>query len=823
MVKVEFFPLDVDYISGASGRAVLRIFGRTLDEKRVCIYDDSFEPYFYVLPTKKEDIRGLMEKLLLLKTRDGERLAYVTKAEPLKKMLLGKSVEVIKVQVNHPKDVSALREDVKMFKEVQEIYESDIPFYRRYLIDKHLTPLMSCVAEGEEIEDSVAADIVLKAHRIEQQGDVFLKNPRILAFDIEVCSPTKSPDGDHDPIVMLAVYGNEGYSKVLTWKEFSNPKKHIEFVPDEGTLILRFKEILHEYKPDYLVGYFSDGFDFPYLKKRADKFKIKLTLGVDGSTLKLSKRVGVSTAKLTGIAHIDIFKFLRRIMSELFHTRDYSLDTIGKQLLGEGKTGLDVNNLYPAWTKNDEDQIREFCEYNLQDARITHRLANIMMPHLNEFVKTLGLPVDEVSRMSFGQLVEWYLVRHVQTFNEIIPNKPSSTEMRRRDLESYEGAFVYQPEPGLYRDVMVFDFRSLYPTIITAHNICVSTITAQPEDAYISPEIDVNGKQVRYHFTHKYEGFIPQILKEILMRRNRIKEIMSKEGKKDPVLNARQYSLKIVANSFYGYFGFSGARWYSNECAAAITAYARDYIRKVMQQAEGVGFKVIYGDTDSVFISLGEKSKKHAMDFLKDVNRGLPSLMELSYENFYPRGLFVMKKGEAKGAKKKYALIDEEGDIKVTGFETVRGDWSVLAKEVQEKVFEIILREQDVKKAVSYVKDILKKVERKEIPLEKMIIQKQLKKDIRAYESVGHHVEVARRLQERGERVQVGSMIPFIVTEGKGKVRERAQPVDESTSYDSEYYVNNQVIPVVTSIFEALGYSKDEFSRRDQSTLGDFS
>jgi DNA polymerase elongation subunit (family B) len=242
-----------------------------------------------------------------------------------------------------------------------------------------------------------------------------------------------------------------------------------------------------------------------------------------------------------------------------------------------------------------------------------------------------------------------------------------------------------------------------------------------------------------------------------------------------------------------------------------------------MQQAEGVGFKVIYGDTDSVFISLGEKSKKHAMDFLKDVNRGLPSLMELSYENFYPRGLFVMKKGEAKGAKKKYALIDEEGDIKVTGFETVRGDWSVLAKEVQEKVFEIILREQDVKKAVSYVKDILKKVERKEIPLEKMIIQKQLKKDIRAYESVGPHVEVARRLQERGERVQVGSMIPFIVTEGKGKVRERAQPVDESTSYDSEYYVNNQVIPVVTSIFEALGYSKDEFSRRDQSTLGDFS
>ncbi len=823
MVSVEFFPIDVDYVTSPSGRGIIRIFGRTLDEKRVCIFDDSFEPYFYVLPRKTEDIRMLIEKLMALKVRDNERLAYVTRAEPIKKMLSGKEVDAVKVYVNHPKDVAVLRDEVREFKEVAERFEADIPFVRRYLIDKNLIPLISCAAEGEEIEENVLADITLKARLVEQKGDIFIKNPRILAFDIEVSSKQKMPDGEKDPIVMLAFYGNDGYSKVITWKEFPNPKKDVEFVPDEGNLILRFKEVVQEYKPDYLAGYFSDGFDFPYLHERADKFKIKLTLGLDRSTIKFSRRGGVSTAKITGIAHIDVFKFLKRVMSELFHAQSYDLDTVAKKLLGEGKKEVDIGTLHDAWDANDSEKIKEFCEYNLQDARLTHRLVNIMMPHLNEFVKTIGLPVDDISRMTFGQIVEWYLVKHLQEFHELIPNRPSRIEMRKRDMESYEGAFVFEPEPGLYKDIMVFDFRSLYPTIITAHNICTSTITDTAEDAHISPEIEVNGKKVHYYFTHKRDGFIPVILKDVLMRRNRIKEIMAKDQKKDPVLNARQYSLKIVANSFYGYFGFSGARWYSNECAAAITAYGRDYIKKVIAEAQKAGFKIIYSDTDSIFLALGEKEKKDALNFLKEVNRGLPSLMELEFQDYYPRGLFVMKKGEAKGAKKKYALIDEEGNIKVTGFETVRGDWSILAKEVQERVFEIILREKDVEKAVGYVKDIIKKVEKKEIPMEKMIIQKQMKKDIHEYESIGPHVEVAKRLRERGESVGPGSIITYVVNEGKGMVRERAKPADESESYDSEYYIHNQIIPVVTKIFDVLGYGKDTFIQKEQSTLGDFS
>ena len=288
-------------------------------------------------------------------------------------------------------------------------------------------------------------------------------------------------------------------------------------------------------------------------------------------------------------------------------------------------------------------------------------------------------------------------------------------------------------------------------------------------------------------------------------------------------MNARQYSLKILANSFYGYIGFAGARWYNNACAASVTAYGRQYIKNLLKKAEASGLKVIYSDTDSVFISLSGKTKKDAHDFLKEINRELPSLIELELENFYPRGIFVMKKGQTKGAKKKYALIDEKGNVKVVGFETVRGDWSYIAKEVQNIVLEIILKEESKEKALAYVQEIIKKIETREIPIEKMVIQKQLRKEIADYESVGPHVVVAKQLRERGEYIGVGAMIKYVIEEGKGIIRERAKPVDEAKNYDVEYYINNQIIPAIKSIFEVLDINKELLiAKHNQSSLSDF-
>jgi DNA polymerase elongation subunit (family B) len=157
------------------------------------------------------------------------------------------------------------------------------------------------------------------------------------------------------------------------------------------------------------------------------------------------------------------------------------------------------------------------------------------------------------------------------------------------------------------------------------------------------------------------------------------------------------HALKIPSNSFFGYLGYPRSRWYSRECAGSITAYARQYIKEVINEAEKSKFDVIYGDTDSAVIRLGDRTKEDALKFMKDFNSKLPEAMELELEDFYVRGVFVGKKQgnkESLGAKKKYALITESGRIKIRGFELVRRDWSKIARETQRKVLETILKER---------------------------------------------------------------------------------------------------------------------------------
>ena len=820
-MQIDFFIVDLEYISA---RKTMALYGRTIDGKKICVLDPTFQFYFWVVPEEKEDTRKLLNYIKAIRISLPEKgLHYVSDATIEQKKFLGKPISAIKVVVNEYDAINEIKEDIKEFGKCKT-YENDFPAYRRYLIDKQLTPLLLCTVEGEEVEDEIISDITIKAKNIVHKGETLLKQPKILGFDIEVYMDTNkgSPQEDKDPIVMVGFYGNDGFSKVITWKQFPKPKKYIEFVKDEGNLILQFKSVIKEYKPDYLVGYFSDGFDFPFIRARAAKYGIKLDLSLNRKEIKSARRGETFSTKITGIAHIDIYKFIHRMMRDTLDVASYSLDNVGKALLGEGKEDVDITGLAYAWDKGGEG-LREYCEYNLTDAKLAYRLTQIMLPNLHEIVKLVGQPIYDVCRMTYGQLVEWFLIKEVKKFNELTPKRPYHPDIAVRRTQTYEGGFVYEPKAGLYKDIVVFDFRSLYPSVISAHNICPSTITNEETDSNKTPEIEINGETTNFYFTHKVEGFIPTILKDIIQRRNRVKEILNKDEKNDPVLNARQHTLKILANSFYGYLGFPSARWYNKSCAASIAAYARYYIKEIIEKAKEAGFKVIYSDTDSVFISLVDgKTTRDARIFLRDVNHELPSLIELEFQGFYPKGIFVAKKATEKGAKKKYALIDDKGKIEIKGFETIRGDWSVIAKEVQHKVFEIALKDDDAGKAREYVKTIIKRIKQKEIPLEKMVIQKQLKKDIRDYESIGPHVAVAKQMREKGIHVSSGTIIKYVIDEGNGPLKDKAKMPQDCSTYDAEYYINNQIIPAVEKIFEVLGFEKLIFMEKDQSQLSDF-
>ncbi len=810
--KVSFFPLDAAY-KVVEGKPVIYLYGRTIDENQICVTYDRFEPYFYVIP---KDGLNISEKLQKIRIEDNGNISYVTRTETLVKRFFGKEVFVIKVFTNLPSSIPIIKDAIKEWEIVESIYEYDIPFVRRYLIDNNITPLTLHQAIGN-FSNPKSRVAIFDADNIEQISTETLREPRVLAFDIETYSPFDLMiDAEKNPIIMLSFYAKD-FKTVFVWKSFETKIDYINFVDSEEELIKKFKEVIEDYKPDILTGYFSDGFDLPYLKTRADKYKIKLDIGLDYSELKI-KSGKVSTASITGISHLDIFKFVKKIIGTTLETSSYDLNAVASELLGEKKHDVHLADLPYIWDNN-LNALERFCEYNLNDSILTYNLTIKMLPTLIEMVKIVNLPIYDVNRMGFSQLVEWYIIKQTPSFNEIIPNKPNYDDIQRRKADTYEGGFVFEPKPGLYKDIVVFDFRSLYPTILSSHNIgpdTINSICCKDTAQEISVEADK-----KYWFCSKRKGFISVLIEDLITRRIRIKEIIREEhDEKYVFLDARQNSLKLLANSFYGFLGFFGARWYSLDCAKCTTALGRHYIQKVIENAQKDGFFVVYGDTDSVFMTLDNKLREDAKNFADAINKELPGLMELEFEGFYPAGIFVSAKLGAFGAKKKYALLSDEGVLKIRGFETVRRNWSLIAKSVQEKVLNIILREHDTKKALEYVKSVINDLRNKKVALEKVIIQTQLQKDILSYAAKGPHVAVAQRLKNRGIPIGAGSIIKYVVTQGSDIIRNRSKLPEEvkESDYDADYYINNQVIPSVERIFNVLGYTKEDLLETKEQT-----
>src|SRR3989338_5881051 len=809
MVKIKFYPIDIDERDG------VRLFGRTEDGKSIVVLDKSQESYFYIIPEKEINLDKFLDKIKDVEIDDNGIYYTIEKVVVVDKKYLGDDVKAIKVTVDKPSSIKIIKDELKKLPEVSEELEYDIPSYRKYLIDKEITPLTLCEVDGELIENM---GILYIDGKVSQISEKICDNYRMLAFDIETYSTANEEAIGDNPIISLALYGNDGFKKVITWKKFKDANEDIEFVGSEDELIEKFKNHVKNYDPDFLVGYYSDGFDFPQIMDRTKKYKINLGLGKDRSNVNFTERGKIKSAKINGIVHLDIYKFISKIMAGSLNLDSYSLGSVSNAILGENKLQMDFVDINQAWDKGDVSGI---CDYNLQDSRLTLRLAERILPNLIEIAKIVGINIFDVCRVSYGQLVESYLIKRAKEFNVLIPNKPSGDIIAMRKVHTYQGGFVMEPKPGLYENLVVLDFMSLYPSIIVSKNISPSSLNKSK--GYKSPDIvEESGRKVNYYFDKK-ESFIPSVIKDIILRRQRIKEIL--KGKKDSVLKARSYGLKTIMNAAYGYYAFFGARWYSKECASAITAFAREYIQEAIKGAEKFGLNVIYADTDGFAAVLNKKTENDILNFLDKLNDELPGLMELELEDFYKRGIFVSKKGEGSGAKKKYALINKDGELKIIGFETVRRDWSFIARKTQKKVLEIILKENDGEKAMNYVKDVISKLRKKEVKIKDLIIFTQLRMKLEDYVQIGPHVSVARKMQKKGVKVGVGSPIWFVIKSGKGMIRDKADIPEnvKEGGYDEDYYVNNQIVPSVERIFDVLKYNKEDLIKdKTQSSLGDF-
>lgn len=761
------------------------------------IYDTTFEPYFYLDADDIETAQPIIEQLSV---EEKGALVKPKKVERVRKTILGKEKEILKIVCNHPRDIPIIREEVK---KLGTTYEHNIPFTRRYIIDKGLIPLMLVKFErqGKELK------------RITKIQETPLKF-NILAFDIETYNPQGAPRPSKDPILMIS-YANSS-SGVLTTKKIN---KFTTFCKNEKEMIEKFCQLVKETNTEILIGYNSSQFDLPYLKERAAVLKTQLSLGRDGSSFRLHRRGLITKAKITGRIHIDLFHIIRFLATigalKTFH---FTLAEVYSELTGRMKKSIPKIEIWKYW--DDERKCEELAEYSLSDAVAAKELAEQLLPMEFEISKLSKVPLFDICGSSTGTIVEQLLINRAHWENIIVPNQPKEEEIAARAASPAVGAFVKMPEPGIYENLAVFDFRSLYPSIIISHNIDPYTLNCSccGKDAYVSP--------VGHRFCKKKKGLIPTVLEELLQKRAEIKKKMKtlKPGSEEYIqLDARQQALKITANSFYGYLLYPRSRWYSKEAGESTTAWGRHYIQETMSKAEKAGFKVLYGDTDSLMLLLGNKTKKDALEFVKKINEELPEKMELELEGFYSRGVFVSKKSEAKGAKKKYALIGEDGRIKIRGFELVRRDWAGVAKKVQQQVLEAILKEGSKEKAVRIVRDKINELREGKTPLEELVIYTQLKKSIGKYEVTSPELEAAKKALSAGMPVEEGSLIGYIITKKGATISEKALPTELARDYDANYYIEHQVIPAVLKILRELGVKKEDllFGGK-QSSLGEW-
>ncbi len=856
-MKLSFFPFDFSHkveVNGEGENTLLVMYGKTAKGEKVTV-SYPFAPYFYC--EKKDPIRSKIENLHIA-GKDAGFDAKVCLVEEVTRNLIGVDGHYFKVTVNVPKAVVILAREIESWGVT--CYEKDILYVHRAIRDMGILACsrLDAVVEKNVVdskgsnETTCGRDMYIATSVSVVTKDEVCSDFSILAVDIETYAVSKEIDATKNPILMIGLYGatsagvkgkeKKAYERVLTWKKCSGMPSYAEVFADEKEMLVALNLAVSEFGPDILTGYYSDGFDFPYIKTRADKLGVKLSWGVDGSELFLSKRGSLrdSESSIVGIVHLDVCAFVKNIFGKNLKTESFSLDAVASELLSEKKLDVSLDALSPAWDAGSKDLAR-FMEYNLQDARLTWRLCERLLLDMIEFARVIGVPLFDVIRMKFSRLVESFILNRAAGAGILAPNKPSDEETGDRMDDAVQGAFVFEPIPGLYKDIAVFDFRSLYPSIITAHNISPESL--QCDHSECKKKV-VPGRE-KYWFCLKKKAFLPSILEDIINKRSEIKAKLKKHKAQDEVrvmLESRSYAFKILANSFYGYLGFYAARWYCIECSDSTTAYARYYIGDTIEVASREGFKVIYADTDSCFMERGAKSKEDATLFMKKINAHLPGLMELELEGYYPRGIFVGAKGAEKkmeknvevgggdekitpkGAKKRYALLSEDGKMKITGFEVVRRNAIELAREVQEEVLRRVLSD-DVVGAVAYAQKMVADLKLGKIPLSKLVMKTQLTRELGKYSSIGPHVRVATMMKERGERVYSGMTVAYVILKGKGLVRDRAvEPKDAvKGEYDIDYYMDHHLIPCVSSILLVFGYSEDQIAlRSEQKGLNKF-
>ncbi|MFP6663961.1 MAG: DNA polymerase II [Deltaproteobacteria bacterium] len=739
------------------GVPVIRLFGRLDKGGPFLIEEDRFRPYFFL---HARDLKKLP-------SRDGLTIEASRLVD-----LEGK--KVARIAVATPPDVTRLRDRLEAAG--AHPLEADLRFPYRYLIDLG-------VRAGIEIEaEPVAAE----------RGLAYYHNPKIRPAEVEPRLDFLSLDIETMPdagsILSFALAGS-GVDEVYVVS--AERVQGASVVDDEAALLRMLAQRIRAIDPDVIVGWNVVDFDLRVIAKRAEVLGIRLEFGrVPGEMIFQSDRhfTRQGRVEIPGRVVLDGIGLVR----DAIRLPDYRLQTVAMSVLGKGKlidheapdAAAEILRLY----KEDREAL---AAYNLEDAR----LVNEILAHeglLDLAIKRSqlsGMPLDRVgaSVASFDRLYLPELRRR----GFVAPSV-------RRDAESgrVAGGAVLDSVPGLFSNVAVFDFKSLYPSLIRTFSLDPLAFACAGEGAVEAP----NGARFS-----RDTAILPDLLAEFIESREEAK------GRGD---RHADQAIKVMMNSLFGVLASPGCRFANPEIANAITGFGQQTLRWTRDAFEVAGVSVLYGDTDSVFVKLNIEYGQSPQEVAEELRQriegniqerirrdyGVEPKLILELEYILERFFLPRVRGGKGGSKKRYAGW-RDGKLLVVGLEAVRRDWPELSRRVQRGLLERLFQNQEI---LPWLKEVIASVRAGEVDDELVYVKRLRKGDLSRYtKAVPPHVQAARKAGK-----DAGNVIRYIITATGPEPVLSGRPLPPGI--DREHAIEKLLRPIADAILPEIHTSFDE-------------
>lgn len=577
-----------------------------------------------------------------------------------------------------------------------------------------------------------------------------------------------------------------GRSEELQLDDKEAPAR-LNYLPTETLLLEFFVEKIEELNPDLIIGWNVVGFDLAFLLERSRQLNFPLCIGRDKSAPRLIEQTGsLPIVDLRGRLVIDGPPLLR---GTSIRFSDWRLDTAAREVLGRGKSISDVGRVTEIERRFREDK-EALARYNLDDAILVTEIfekskaLNLM---INRSLIT-GLPPDQIHR-SVAAFDRFFLPR-LHRKGYVAPNR---SDVRAKATSP--GAMVFSGGFGLFEEVAVLDFKSLYPSLMQTFHIDPYSLLKAAENPLITPvNISFSGS----------EHILPDYIGQLMQRRE-----AARNAKDDSLA----YAIKILMNSMYGVMGAVGCRFYDIKLPTAITGIGKWVLESTAKRLRDWGYKVLYGDTDSVFVQFKEDeridSDAGGRDLALRVNRhfhkairadfGVPSFLELEFEKRYSK-LFLpaMRTKDREAAVKRYAGLLPDGSLDIKGMEFVRSDSTPLARDFQ---YELFRRYFNNEALAPWIRDVVRRLRNGEFD-EKLVYKRRLSRRVADYKSPPPHVRAAKLLDPDGSKNI--RRIEYLITPA-GPVPLQLRP----TKIDYNHYIEKQLRSLADDILLHNGESFD--------------